>query len=72
MIKMAQAIGIGVIAEGVEDFSQLLQLQDDHRDQAQGFLLSRPLPVADVSEFLKRHAEGHETSRTVRLRKISQ
>ena len=72
MIKMAQAIGIGVIAEGVEDFSQLLQLQDDHCDQAQGFLLSRPLPVADVSEFLKRHAEGHETSRTVRLRKIAQ
>jgi diguanylate cyclase (GGDEF)-like protein len=72
MIKMAQTIGIGVIAEGVEDFSQLLQLQEEHCDQAQGFLLSRPLPVADVREFLKRHAEGQETSRTVRLRKIAQ
>ena len=72
MIKMAHTIGIAVIAEGVEDFSQLLQLQDEHCDQAQGFLLSRPLPVADVREFLKRLAEGQETSRTVRLRKMAQ
>jgi EAL domain-containing protein (putative c-di-GMP-specific phosphodiesterase class I) len=72
MIKMAHTIGIGVIAEGVEDFSQLLQLQDEHCDQAQGFLLSRPLPVADAREFLKRLAEGQKTSRTARLRKIAQ
>jgi diguanylate cyclase (GGDEF)-like protein len=72
MIKMAQTIGIEVIAEGVEDFSQLLHLQEEHCDQAQGFLLSRPLSVADVREFLKRHVESQETSRTVRLRKIAQ
>jgi diguanylate cyclase (GGDEF)-like protein len=72
MIKMAQTIGIEVIAEGVEDFSQLLQLQDEHCDQAQGFLLSRPLPVADAREFLKRLTESEETGRTVRLRKIAQ
>jgi diguanylate cyclase (GGDEF)-like protein len=72
MIKMAQTIGIEVIAEGVEDFSQLLQLQDEHCDQAQGFLLSRPLPVAGAREFLKRLAENQETSRTARFRKIAQ
>ena len=72
MIKMAQTIGIEVIAEGVEDYSQLLQLQDEHCDQAQGFLLSRPLPVADAREFLKRLAESQETGRTVRLREIAQ
>ena len=72
MVKMAQAIGIGVIAEGVEDFNQLLQLQDEHCDQAQGFLLSRPLPVAEAREFLKRSAESQETSRSVRLRKIAE
>jgi EAL domain-containing protein (putative c-di-GMP-specific phosphodiesterase class I) len=72
MIKMAQTIGIGVIAEGVEDFGQLLHLQDQHCDQAQGFLLGRPLPAADAREFLIRLAESQETSRTVRLRNISQ
>jgi len=40
IIKMAQALGLGVVAEGVEDFSQLLQLQDEKCDQAQGFLLA--------------------------------
>jgi diguanylate cyclase (GGDEF)-like protein len=72
MIKMAQTIGIEVIAEGVEDFSQLLKLQDEHCDQAQGFLLSRPLPAADARVFLKRLAENQETGRTARLRKITQ
>jgi len=72
MIKMAQTIGIGVIAEGVEDFSQLLQLQDERCDQAQGFLLSRPLAAADARDFLKRLAESQETGRTARLRKIAQ
>jgi diguanylate cyclase len=72
MIKMAQTIGIEVIAEGVENFSQLLQLQNERCDQAQGFLLSRPLPVADAREFLKRLAEGQETSRTARFHTIAQ
>jgi len=72
MIKMAQTLGLGVVAEGVEDFSQLLLLQDEHCDQAQGFLLSRPLPVADARAFLVRLAESKETSRTHRLRKLTQ
>ncbi|HMD74365.1 MAG TPA: EAL domain-containing protein [Steroidobacteraceae bacterium] len=72
MIKMAQTIGIAVIAEGVEDFSQLLQLQDERCDQAQGYLLSRPLPVAEARVFLKRITDIQETSRTLRLRKIAQ
>jgi diguanylate cyclase (GGDEF)-like protein len=72
MIKMAQTIGIAVIAEGVEDFSQLLQLQDERCDQAQGYLLSRPLPAAEARGFLKRLGDIQETSRTVRLRKIAQ
>ncbi len=72
IIKMAQALGLGVVAEGVEDFSQLLQLQDEKCDQAQGFLLSRPLPVADTRAFLTRLAKSQDTSRTVRLRKMTQ
>jgi EAL domain-containing protein (putative c-di-GMP-specific phosphodiesterase class I) len=72
IIKMAQSLGLGVVAEGVEDFSQLLQLQDEKCDQAQGFLLSRPLPVADTRAFLTRLAKSQDMSRTVRLRKMTQ
>jgi diguanylate cyclase (GGDEF)-like protein len=71
MIKMAQTIGICVVAEGVEDFSQMLHLQDDHCEQAQGYLLSRPLPVADVRRFLKRVGANEEHGRTMRLRLMS-
>jgi len=72
IIKMAQALGLGVIAEGVEDFSQLLHLQDEKCDQAQGFLLSRPLSVADTRAFLTRLTTTQDTSRTVRIRKMTQ
>lgn len=72
IIKMAQSLGLGVVAEGVEEFSQLLQLQDEKCDQAQGFLLSRPLPVADTRAFLTRLAKSQDTSRTVRLRTMTQ
>jgi diguanylate cyclase len=70
IIKMAQTIGLDVIAEGVEDFSQLLHLQDEKCDQAQGFLLSYPLTVSDARAFLKRVAASPDTSRAVRLRSL--
>jgi EAL domain-containing protein (putative c-di-GMP-specific phosphodiesterase class I) len=68
MIKMAQTLGLGVIAEGVEDFSQLLHLQEENCEQAQGFLLSRPLPAAEMRTFLMRLADNEATGRTTRLR----
>lgn len=71
MIKMAQTIGLCVVAEGVEDFSQMLHLQEDKCDQAQGYLLSRPLPVADVRAFLRRLDASQDQGRTMRLRTIS-
>ena len=68
IIKTAQTIGIGVVAEGVEDFSELLHLQEANCEQAQGSLLSRPLPAAEVQAFLMRLAENEATGRTMRLR----
>ena len=48
MLRMAQTLGLALVAEGVEDFSQLLPLQDERCEQAQGFLLGRPLSPADA------------------------
>jgi EAL domain-containing protein (putative c-di-GMP-specific phosphodiesterase class I) len=70
IIKMAQTLGLSVVAEGVEEFTQLLHLQEENCDQAQGFLLGRPLPAAEVEVLLKRLAEMQETSRTNRLRQL--
>jgi diguanylate cyclase len=72
IIKMAQTIGLCVVAEGIEDFSQLLHLQEDKCDEAQGYLLSRPLPVADARLFLQRiGASAEMQGRTMRLRTIA-
>jgi diguanylate cyclase (GGDEF)-like protein len=68
IISMAKAIGVQVVAEGVEDFGQLLFLQEQGCDQAQGFLLSRPLPVAETERFLDRLAVNTASSRTQRFR----
>jgi diguanylate cyclase (GGDEF)-like protein len=73
IIKMAHALGMGVVAEGIEEFNQLLYLQDEQCDQAQGFLLSKPLPAHEATAFLVRLAESSpDASRTTRIRKLMQ
>ncbi len=70
ILSMAKALGLDVVAEGVEDFNQLLHLQDQHCNEVQGYLLSRPLPVAQATELLERLAHSDGT-RTMRLRSLA-
>jgi EAL domain-containing protein (putative c-di-GMP-specific phosphodiesterase class I) len=71
ILSMAKALGLDVVAEGVEDFNQLLHLQDQHCNEVQGYLLSRPLPVAQATELLERLANSDAASRTMRLRRLA-
>ncbi len=48
VIKLAHALGLQVIAEGVETERQLAELQRLSCDFAQGYLFSRPVPAADL------------------------
>jgi EAL domain-containing protein (putative c-di-GMP-specific phosphodiesterase class I) len=52
IIDMAHALGKQVVAEGVETLPQLDYLRERGCDVAQGFVLARPLNVADVTERL--------------------
>ena len=54
VIALAGSMNFGVIAEGVETEGQQHFLQDRGCRQAQGFLFSRPLPVAQVEKLFKR------------------
>jgi diguanylate cyclase (GGDEF)-like protein len=45
IIKMGRALGIVVVAEGVEELAQLAVLQQFECDYAQGFWLSQPQPL---------------------------
>ncbi|WP_277372258.1 EAL domain-containing protein [Pseudomonas sp. AA-38] len=48
IIAMAQALHLKVVAEGVETTEQLAFLRERGCDQVQGYLFSKPLPLAEI------------------------
>jgi diguanylate cyclase (GGDEF)-like protein/PAS domain S-box-containing protein len=52
MISLAHALGLSVIAEGVETEDQLKFLEDMECDLVQGFLISRPLPPSSMPGYV--------------------
>lgn len=48
IITMAHALGMRVVAEGVETYEQLCALRDLGCDEVQGFFVSEPLPASQV------------------------
>ena len=50
---MAKQLDMKVVAEGIETSSQAHFLQNIECDIIQGFIYSRPLPVAAFKEFLE-------------------
>jgi EAL domain-containing protein (putative c-di-GMP-specific phosphodiesterase class I)/CHASE2 domain-containing sensor protein len=53
-IAMAHELGLGVVAEGVEDDSCLELLREMGCDRAQGYRISRPLPGDSILDFVRR------------------
>ena len=55
-ISLAHTLKLRVVAEGVETEAQRYVLSTVHRcDLIQGYLYSRPLPVAEFEAFVQRH-----------------
>ncbi|MFL6099490.1 MAG: putative bifunctional diguanylate cyclase/phosphodiesterase [Actinomycetales bacterium] len=48
LIELAHSLGLRVVAEGVEDAKTLQALSDLGADQAQGFVIARPMPLDDL------------------------
>jgi diguanylate cyclase (GGDEF)-like protein len=70
IIAMSRSLHINVTAEGVENYPQLAFLQEQDCQDAQGFLLSRPLQADATRELLRRINEIGDASRTQRLKAI--
>ena len=56
IISMGKALGLTIVAEGVETTEQESFLRDHACDETQGFLFSRPLPPEDVPDLLQQPA----------------
>ena len=56
IIAMAHALGMKVVAEGVETESQAAFLRGEGCDQLQGYLYSKPLPARDFIARMKKPA----------------
>ncbi|MFT4115759.1 putative bifunctional diguanylate cyclase/phosphodiesterase [Bradyrhizobium sp.] len=53
VISLARDLNIGVVAEGVETSDQLEYLRQTHCDEAQGYLISRPVSADAVLALLE-------------------
>ena len=52
IVSMAHALGMSVVAEGVEDKEQLRILQELGCDEVQGFYLSKPVPAEEIPALM--------------------
>jgi len=52
IINLARALGIAVVAEGVETEEQARKLKSLGCDEAQGYLFGRPLPAQEIADIL--------------------
>ena len=60
IVELAHALGLRVVAEGVETIEQLNFLRGLHADEVQGFLLGRPCAPGRVSDiFAGMNIPGH-------------
>ena len=51
---MGKALGLRVVAEGVENEQQLALLRSWHCDEIQGYLVSPAVPVSETERFRSR------------------
>ena len=52
LVELGRALGLQVVAEGVEELEQLSALVGPQCDLAQGFLLARPMTAGDVPNYM--------------------
>lgn len=63
MLHAARALGVSIVAEGVEDEGQALFLRHAGCDRMQGYLFARPMPAGDMDRQLREAAAGHDAFR---------
>jgi diguanylate cyclase (GGDEF)-like protein/PAS domain S-box-containing protein len=63
VVSLTETLGMDVIAEGIEDQTQLAELQAMDVGFGQGFYFDKPLSPADVASYLSRGPDRHVPAR---------
>ncbi|MCB1692824.1 MAG: bifunctional diguanylate cyclase/phosphodiesterase, partial [Pseudomonadales bacterium] len=58
ILRLGESMEMRTLAEGVETREQYEELQANGCSQAQGYLISRPMPASDIDTFLQTHSSG--------------
>jgi diguanylate cyclase (GGDEF)-like protein/PAS domain S-box-containing protein len=69
-IALGRALGLQVVAEGVETQEQWQFLAQEHCNSIQGFIIARPMPVTEAFAFLRTTLEMPRLRSTGSHRKI--
>ena len=62
IVDLGRALGMSIIAEGVETRDQLTTLQAEGCDEVQGYLFSPPVPAAEVPDLIARAGMMNEAA----------
>jgi len=68
VVRLGHALGLVVVAEGVETADQLSTLRDLGCDLAQGYYLARPAPAPSILPILRRPAAPIQAREDLDLR----
>lgn len=63
ILNLAHSLNIKVVAEGVETLEQLQFLKAANCNYAQGYFISRPMPAADLENWLATHTKNFYESK---------
>jgi len=66
VIELGHALGLRVVAEGVEDMSQYRAVASLGADITQGFLIARPMPASEFLDWLAAYEPREAVVRLVR------
>ena len=58
MIRIAEQLGVPVIAEGVEEEAQVKMLKEMGCQTLQGYYFSKPVPAAEFEKLIEKEKEG--------------
>lgn len=69
---LSRSLGVCTLAEGVEDESQIIRLQEDGCHSVQGYFFGKPMPASETDAVISRLYRPHDRDRSCESTRESQ